>query len=285
MASSSESDDEEIVLSSDALDALNAFYAERDARAKQLAELEQEAEQRRLESVALSMDTFTEDWNESQFWYSEETANQFAHYLLDGCTAETTLAIVSAPSVFVALRNILSTTPSDEPKPKLVLLEHDNRFAIFPEFVFYDFAQPFKLPPHLKGTVDCVITDPPFLSEDCQTKTALTVRWLLKTEPTTPAKATAVSGSQAGNSPAKLIPHPRIIVCTGERMEGLITKLYRAYGVRTTDFEPKHARGLSNEFYCYANFESELWKWRGEKAVAVAGDPDVKERVKPATDS
>jgi len=28
----------------------------------------------------------------------------------------------------------------------LVLLEHDQRFAIFPEFVFYDFAQPLKLP-------------------------------------------------------------------------------------------------------------------------------------------
>ncbi len=28
----------------------------------------------------------------------------------------------------------------------MVLLEHDNRFAVFSEFVFYDFAQPVKLP-------------------------------------------------------------------------------------------------------------------------------------------
>jgi hypothetical protein len=34
----------------------------------------------------------------------------------------------------------------ETPKPKLILLEHDNRFAVFPEFVFYDFAQPLKLP-------------------------------------------------------------------------------------------------------------------------------------------
>lgn len=34
----------------------------------------------------------------------------------------------------------------DVPRPKLLLLEHDDRFAMFPEFVFYDFAQPLKLP-------------------------------------------------------------------------------------------------------------------------------------------
>jgi putative N6-adenine methyltransferase len=27
-----------------------------------------------------------------------------------------------------------------------VLLEHDDRFGVFPEFVFYDFQQPLKLP-------------------------------------------------------------------------------------------------------------------------------------------
>lgn len=38
-----------------------------------------------------------------------------------------------------------SASPN-EPKPKVVLLEHDRRFAVFPEFIFYDFAQPLKLP-------------------------------------------------------------------------------------------------------------------------------------------
>ena len=54
----------------------------------------------------------------------------------------------------------------------------------------------------------------------------------------------------------------RIIVCTGERMEFLIAKIYKAQGVRTTTFEPTHSKGLSNEFLCYANFESEKWKWK-----------------------
>lgn len=99
------------------------------------------------------------------------------------------------------------------------------------------------IPPQaeLKGTADRVIVDPPFLSEDCQTKAALTVRWLSK-----PASQTDY----------------RLIVCTGERMENLITtKLYKSLGVKTTDYEIVHARGLSNEFYCYASFEGP-WKWK-----------------------
>lgn len=45
-------------------------------------------------------------------------------------------------------------------------------------------------------------------------------------------------------------------------MEGLVTeKLYGKVGTRTTDYEIKHAKGLSNEFRCYANFECEEWKW------------------------
>lgn len=71
---------------------------------------------------------------------------------------------------------------------------------------------------------------------------ALTTRWLLKPN----------------------LPHQRIIVCTGERMENLIVKLYKSLDVKTTTFEPHHARGLSNEFYCYSNFECEDWKWRAE---------------------
>lgn len=33
-----------------------------------------------------------------------------------------------------------------EERPKLFLLEFDKRFEVFPEFVFYDFQKPLKLP-------------------------------------------------------------------------------------------------------------------------------------------
>lgn len=76
-------------LSSHALDALKEFYADRDARAKQFEQLKAEAEDKhaaahgdggsgaaasagssssKLIKYPLSMDAFTEDWNESQFW-------------------------------------------------------------------------------------------------------------------------------------------------------------------------------------------------------------------------
>ncbi|KAK4194984.1 putative N6-adenine methyltransferase-domain-containing protein [Triangularia verruculosa] len=226
-------------LSSSALDALKEFYAEREARQEQFVKLQAKAEEQRQQK--LSMDAFGEDWNESQFWYSEETANFFAKQLLLNATSDMTIGVVSAPSVFVALRNILNAASESEPKPTLLLLEHDNRFAVFPEFHFYDFAEPTKLPSHLKASCDRIICDPPFLSQDCQTKAAITVNWLFK--------------------PAA---DKKIIVCTGERMEALVTRLYRSVGIRTTDYEPVHARGLSNEFYCYANFDSLGWKWMEE---------------------
>lgn len=190
----------------------------------------------------LSMDAFPEDWQESQFWYSDETANLYARELLECATDESTIAVVSTPSVFVALKNILNTTAAEDttkPKPTVYLLEHDQRFALFPEFIFYDLNEPVKLPPHLKGNVDRLICDPPFLNEDTQTKTALTMRWL--------SKPNAES--------------PRVIVSTGERIEPLIRKLYKSFGVRTTTYEPDHA-GLKNEFLCYANFETDAWKWK-----------------------
>ena len=98
-----------------------------------------------------------------------------------------------------------AAAPAAAAKPRLVLLEHDARFGVFSEFVPYDFAQPVRLPgmfacpsflsgargvvkpttpigfgklggaenlylAELKGTATRIICDPPFLSDDCQTK-------------------------------------------------------------------------------------------------------------------
>jgi hypothetical protein len=81
----------------------------------------------------------------------------------------------------------------------------------------------------------------PFLSEDCQTKTALTVRFL---------------------SRSWMAGELKLISCTGERMGPLMSKLYGNVGMRTTTFEPQHSKGLSNEFLCYANFECDDWTFR-----------------------
>ncbi|KAI1365094.1 putative N6-adenine methyltransferase-domain-containing protein [Xylaria arbuscula] len=254
--------EESLTLSPDALAALTEFYAERDAQTEKFEKLRARAEADEGErgqvnesepttaaAGDLSIHTFTEDWNESQFWYSDETANLLARQLLEGTSDDSVVAVVSTPSVFVALRKITTAEGYAGPKPKMFLLEHDYRFAVFPEFVFYDFVEPFKLPAHLKGAVDRMIVDPPFLSEDCQTKMAMTLRWLAHT--TTTNKGTNNSSSSFPG---------RVLICTGERMEELVNRLYKPLGVATTTYEPVHS-GLKNEFLCYANFECDAWRW------------------------
>ncbi|EHA50074.1 hypothetical protein MGG_03526 [Pyricularia oryzae 70-15] len=239
--------DDDFALSSHALDALKEFYADRDAMKARFEDLKTDAEKRHAET--LSIHDFGEDWQASQFWYSDDTANLIARQLLDGATPETTIAAVSAPSVFIALKNAIASW-DQESRPKLVLLEYDSRFSIFPEYVFYDYNQSLKLPESLLGAVDRMAIDPPFLNEDCQSKEATTVKALAR-----PSSATSDGA--------------RIVICTGERMETLLTtKLYSELGLRTTTFEPEHANKLSNEFYCYANFECDEWEWREKIALA-----------------
>ncbi|KAJ3528849.1 hypothetical protein NM208_g10018 [Fusarium decemcellulare] len=249
---------DELSLSSHALAALAEFHAEKDAHRKTFEQLKTGAAPRAgagagvvepgdeddteedPDQAQLSMAAFTEDWNESQFWFLDDTAFILADQLLDGASASSTIGVLSTPSVFVALKNRLRHWPVED-RPKLVLFEHDHRFNVFPEFVFYDFQRPLQLPAELKGSLDSIIIDPPFFSNDCQTKFALTARWLLKTA------------------------SPRVIVCTGERMAPLVDKLYRSLKVYSTTFEPAHS-GLSNHYYCYANFESSTWDWRSDES-------------------
>ena len=227
-------------LSTDALTALQEFYSEREESETRLQSLKASAEFQAVKGQ-LTMRTFSEDWNASQFWYSDETATTLANQLLVNATAESHIAIVCAPSVFIKLKNL---TAAKKDCPKITLLEFDNRFDVFEEFVHYDFREPLRLPLSMKATYDCVLCDPPFLSPDCHTKAAMTVRWLVK--------------PQLGGEGDSML---RIIVCTGAIMEDLIRKLYA--NIRTTSFEPKHVQNrLSNEFRCYATFEGSAWSWR-----------------------
>jgi NADH dehydrogenase (ubiquinone) 1 alpha subcomplex subunit 9 len=86
------------------------------------------------------MSLFTEDWNESQFWvrllfplshlyislsadtynqYSDETASHLAKQLLDGATPDMTIVVVSAPSVFVQLKNLVVSIASNFSSPAI----------------------------------------------------------------------------------------------------------------------------------------------------------------------
>lgn len=192
------------------------------------------------------MAAFMEDWNASQFWYTQETADSLARELLKGASSADAIAFISAPSAFLAARNMLAKLVKED-RPGITLLEYDERFAVFPEFIKYDFNKPLDLPVSLKKRYTRIIADPPFLSDECQTKTALTVHWL--------------AANPAGPPPSETMSTDSLwlAIATGERVGTVIQKLYGKKGVHRTDFEVKHQKGLSNEFNLYANFSTESW--------------------------
>ncbi|PKS10871.1 hypothetical protein jhhlp_002628 [Lomentospora prolificans] len=242
MASSHlDSDDEPLTLSDHALAALAEFNAERDAQVQEFERVKAIAQAERARDTSFSIESFTENWGRSQFWYTDETATLLAGELLNGTSAHTIVAFISTPSVFVAAKNLVAEKPASE-RPTLYLLEFDERFRVFPEFVYYDYRRPFKLPPTLKGKVDRVISDPPFLNEDCQAKVALSVSSLIKST-----------------------DDVKLLMCTGERVQELVLRLYKKFGMKTTTFAPTHNRELGNEFLCYANFESTNWTWMNDQ--------------------
>lgn len=207
-------------------------------------ELDEESKAAQLKE--LSIEDFTEDWQLSQFWYDDATSLRLAQALLSAVTPPVSLpasatstttppprpaiAVISAPTAYIALHNLLCTsTLPPRQRPTIHLLEHDPRFGLLPSLIPYDYTKPLILPASLTHSFDAILVDPPFLSEECQTKTAMTVRRLLKTG-------------------------GKVVVCTGVSVEGVVEKLYKIDGVVRQEFEPRHRRGLANEFGCWASF-------------------------------
>ncbi|KAI9723578.1 MAG: hypothetical protein M1812_000878 [Candelaria pacifica] len=178
------------VLSSTTLALLQEFYSEQGTQKGKLEDLKAGIDVAEQGNV-LTMEAFIEDWNASQFWYEDETAKKLARQMIEGATNECHIAVVSAPSVFIQIKNLLVCVPfivlrslevivsysgllqsqwHADKRPKIYLLEFDQRFDVFGEFIKYDFEQPTRLPAHLKASMTGVVCDPPFLSEDCQTK-------------------------------------------------------------------------------------------------------------------
>ncbi|XP_012943458.1 EEF1A lysine methyltransferase 1 [Aplysia californica] len=204
--------DEEPQLSAHALAALQEFYKE------------QKEDAEKLEEALTSGDNniqLKEDWQLSQFWYDDRTAEMLAKEALSAVGDTGRIACLSSPTAYKKLQEL---------KPETVLvkcLEFDPRFQVFGEdFVMYDYKEPLKLDQTLKGAFDLVIADPPFLSEECLTKTAVTVKFLT-----------------AG----------KIILCTGAIMKDLA---HRLLNVTKCKFEPSHSNGLQNEFACFSNYDA-----------------------------
>lgn len=238
-----DSDDEPLTLSSHALAALQEFKQEEEQRFEQFQSLYNESE-KRFDDQQISIDAFQEDWQLSQFWYDDDTAMTLARALLEGADESTVIAVASAPSVYAAIKKI---PQSELPTQHIYICEYDRRFALLggDKYFFYDYNNPENVPEELHHKCHRVLIDPPFLEEDCQTKSAEFARNLL--------------AKDLGKKTKTGEPQFKLISSTGERMHAIILKLYPE--TKVTDFLPKHKNGLSNEFRCYASFECSYWKF------------------------
>lgn len=223
------------MLSAATLAALQEFKNEEQERTEKFQNLYQKAETDFDNREKLSIDDFKEDWQLSQFWYSDATAETLLDALLEGATEDSVVCIASAPSVYAIINK---RDPKTLPTKHIYLFEYDKRFELLSgkdHFGFYDYNEPANFRDDLKGKVDRLLIDPPFLEAECQKKSSETAKILLKND------ASA-----------------RLITCTGERMKENVLKNYP--GVYVTDFFPEHKNGLSNEFRCYSNFDCKQWK-------------------------
>ncbi|XP_063187112.1 EEF1A lysine methyltransferase 1 isoform X2 [Chroicocephalus ridibundus] len=161
-------DDDDIPqLSSHTLAALQEFYLEQQQR---------EGMKTSQGFNQYSVGSIEEDWQLSQFWYSDETASCLANEAVVAAGKGGRIACVSAPSVYQKLKE------QDGKDFSVCILEYDRRFSVYgEEFIFYDYNHPLNLPENLlPHSFDIVIADPPYLSEECLQKTAETIKYLTK---------------------------------------------------------------------------------------------------------
>ena len=209
-------DDELPQLSAETFSALSEFYKEQEQRESQQNEV------RDLIENGEDID-WKEDWQLSQFWYSEETANILAKTVINSVPDGARIACLSAPTLYRALLKQENTK-----NIKFDLFEYDKRFAAYGKnFHFYDYKAPLDVDRDLREKFDLVFADPPFLSEECLTKTMVSVKFLTKDQ-------------------------GKVVLCTGSVMAELANRLAN---LKVTKFEPVHQNSLSNPFQCFANYD------------------------------
>ncbi|KAG6910641.1 hypothetical protein DXG01_009151 [Tephrocybe rancida] len=231
-------------LASDTLALLDSFLSSKAEEEKRFQDLAEQAAAR-VASLALnahveepdppmmSVDeyrlAFGEDWQLSQFWYSTPYAIRLAKSVRTLCTPTSKVAFVCCPTGFVAFQH---TNPLEGAR----LLEFDKRFNVLApsKVIHYDLDEPDVFPDDLRGDVDVVIVDPPFLQESTNRKLIQTIRQIL---------------------------HPtrgKLVLITSASIEKTI--LQRLYyeppigPLRLTSLDPELGR-LANEFACWGTWE------------------------------
>jgi len=198
-------DEEAPQLSAETFNALAEFYKE------------QEENEKVLEVGDVNVE-IKEDWQLSQFWYSQETAETLARKVMELAGDGGKVACISAPTLYRQIKKINKDFNAK-------VFEFDKRFSAYGEdFIFFDYKNPLSIPRDLREHFDVVFADPPFLSEECLTKTAVTMKYVAK---------------------------EKMVLCSGAVMGDLADRLL---GLKLCKFEPQHQNNLANEFRCFANF-------------------------------
>lgn len=206
----SESEDDDIQLCPTTLAALNEFLKEKEERENQLKCI--------LENRTSDV-SFDENWQLSQFWYDDRTTGTLVKGAIKSTEDNGKIALISCPTLYKQLKRNCG-------ERQVTIFEYDERFKTFgSDFVPYDYKFPLSIPRDMSNSYDLVIADPPFLSDECLTKVAITIKFLAK---------------------------KNIILCTGAIMADLAKRLL---DVKICNFIPCHQNNLANEFSCYANFD------------------------------
>jgi len=187
-----------------------------------LAALQAVLAQRTAAEESAAADPFaSEDWSKSQFVYTQDTASAVATEVFRLCPPGGSVACVSCPTLF---RTLLEEHPSLRPH----LFEFDEKYGARGSFSLYDYNSPLDVSPEHEAAFDVVCADPPYLAEECLSKTAQTLKLLRRSEA----------------SP--------VLLLTGAVMQ---THALHLLAVRPAVFRPEHSNKLGNEFLCYASVE------------------------------
>eukprot|EP01097_Dermamoeba_algensis_P008704 TRINITY_DN5897_c0_g1_i1.p1 TRINITY_DN5897_c0_g1~~TRINITY_DN5897_c0_g1_i1.p1 ORF type:complete len:220 (+),score=45.95 TRINITY_DN5897_c0_g1_i1:82-741(+) len=157
-------DDDEVVLSPEALKALKEFYAENSS----------------------SSSDFQENWKLSQFWYNQETCEIVTEEIekqLVERGGQGKIGCVCTPTLF---RHLWDNRPSL--RERLYVFDIDPRFETYGKnFRVYDFNSPESLSDvgELKDKFEVLIVDPPYLNSECFQQVWTTLN-LLSVKSTTP---------------------------------------------------------------------------------------------------
>ena len=199
-----------------------------------------------------------EDFN--QYWYSKKTVESILEELFElavRVSRPVSVAFLSTPSLFFCLKQAWGDRSGEMPV-NATLFDYDVSLGsgIPEQFVPYDFRNPTILPTHLLHAFDCVVVDPPFITDEVWRCYAETARLLL------PASKGASQPSSPSSSPRRLASSRGLFIGTSVLENAdLLEELFNA---KPTPFLPSIPT-LVYQYNLFTNF-------RPRAALAVANE-------------